>query len=73
VGLLHILTGTLTESYMKCVFELYAKKKLILTAYLNANHWSAVVIIPKQNMVLYLDSLKSLKTDILLLSLIINE
>jgi hypothetical protein len=25
-------------SYMKCSFELYAKKKLILTAYLSANH-----------------------------------
>jgi Ulp1 family protease len=58
---------------MKRVFQLYAKKKLILSAYLGANHWIAVVILLKQKRVLYLDSLKSLKTNISLFSLIINS
>jgi Ulp1 family protease len=60
-------------SYMKRAFQLYAEKKLILSAYLNANHWIPVVILSKQKMVLYLDSLKSLKTYISLFTLIINE
>jgi hypothetical protein len=45
-------------SYMCNAFKLYAKKKSILTAYLSTNHWIAVVIIPKQRKVYYLDSLK---------------
>jgi hypothetical protein len=35
-------------SYIEHAFELYAKKKLILTAYLSANHWIPLVILPKQ-------------------------
>jgi hypothetical protein len=34
-------------SYMKCAFQLYAKNKLILSAYLNDNHWIAVAILHK--------------------------
>jgi hypothetical protein len=44
-------------------FELYAKKNFMLTAYLSMNHWIAVVIVPKQRNVYYLDSLKTVKTD----------
>jgi hypothetical protein len=58
---------------MQCAFKLYAKKKLIVTAYLSKNHWIVVAILLKQQKVYYLDSFKSLKTDITLLSLIINE
>ena len=50
-------------SYMCNAFELYAKKKLILTAYLSTNHWIAVAIISKQQKVYYLDSLKTINTD----------
>jgi hypothetical protein len=35
-------------SYMFNAFKLYAKKNLMLTAYLITNHWIAVVIVPKQ-------------------------
>jgi hypothetical protein len=34
-------------SYMKCAFQLYAKQKLILSAYHIANHSIAVVILSK--------------------------
>jgi hypothetical protein len=36
-----------TLSNMEHGFKLYAKKKLILTAYLSANQWIVVVILPK--------------------------
>jgi hypothetical protein len=38
-------------SYMLNAFKLYAKKNLMLTAYLSMNHWIAVVIVPKQRKV----------------------
>jgi hypothetical protein len=60
-------------SYMKRAFHLYAKRKLILTAYLSANRWIAVAILQKRKRVLYFDSLKSLKNNFSLFSLIINE
>jgi hypothetical protein len=41
-------------------FELYATKDLMLTAYLSMNHWIAVAIVPKQQKVYYLDSLKKI-------------
>jgi hypothetical protein len=58
---------------MCCAFKLYAKKKLILTAYLNRNHWIAVAIVPKQQKVYYPDSLKRVKTDTTPFELIVNE
>jgi hypothetical protein len=60
-------------SYMELALEIYVEKKLIFNAYLSSNHWIAVVILPKQERGLYLDSWKSLRTDISLLLLIINE
>jgi hypothetical protein len=60
-------------SYMHRAFQLYAKKKHILTAYLSRNHWIAVAIIPKQQKVYYLDSFKSIKTDTTLFKQIISE
>jgi hypothetical protein len=47
-------TLALFVSYMLNAFKLYAKKNLMLTAY----PWIAVAIIPKQQKVYYLDSLK---------------
>jgi hypothetical protein len=49
--------------YMCNAFKLYAKKNLMLTAYLSTNHWIAVAIVPKQRKVYYLDSLKTINTD----------
>jgi hypothetical protein len=60
-------------SYMHSAFRLYAKKKLILTAYLSTNHWIVVVIVPKQQKVYYLDSLKRVKTNTTPFEQIINE
>jgi hypothetical protein len=53
---------------MKHAFQLYTKKKPALSAYLSDNHWIAVAILPTQKRVLYHGSLKSLKTDISLLT-----
>jgi hypothetical protein len=47
-------------SYMCNAFKLYAKKNLMLIAYLSTNHWIAVAIVPKQRKVYYLDSLKTI-------------
>ena len=66
-------TLAFSVSYMHSAFRLYAKKKLILTAYLSRNHWIAVAIVPKQQKVYYLDSLKRLKTDTTPFELIVNE
>jgi hypothetical protein len=60
-------------SYMSNAFKLYAKKNLILTAYLSTNHWIAVAIVPKQWKVYYLDSLKIINTDTDPFDRIINE
>jgi hypothetical protein len=54
-------------------FELYATKDLMLTAYLSMNHWIAVAIVPKQQKVYYLDSLKKIYTNTGPFELIINE
>jgi hypothetical protein len=40
-------TLAFSVSYMLNAFKLYAKKNLVLTAYLSTNHWIAVAIIPK--------------------------
>jgi hypothetical protein len=47
-------------SYMCYAFKLYAKRNLMLSAYLSTNHWVEVAIIPKQRKVYYLNSLKQL-------------
>jgi hypothetical protein len=60
-------------SYMLNAFKLYAKKNLMLTAYLSTNHWIAVAIVPKQRKVYYLDSLKKINTNTGPFELIINE
>jgi hypothetical protein len=60
-------------SYMCNAFKLYAKKNLMLTTYLNTNHWIAVAIIPKQRKVYYLDTLKTIDTDTDPVEPIINE
>jgi hypothetical protein len=59
--------------YMLRAFEQYATKDLMLTAYLNTNHWIAMAIVPKQRKVCYLDSLKTINTNTGHLVLIINE
>jgi hypothetical protein len=59
--------------YMLRAFEQYATKDLMLTAYLSANHWIAVAIVPKQQKVYYLDLLKTINTNIGPFELIINE
>jgi hypothetical protein len=56
-------TLAFSMSYMCSAFRLYAKKKLILTAYLSRNHWIAVAIVLKQQKIYYLGSLKRVKTD----------
>jgi hypothetical protein len=56
-------TLSFSVSYMHNAFKLYAKKILMLTAYLSMNHWIAVVIVQKQRKVYYLDSLKTINTD----------
>jgi hypothetical protein len=60
-------------SYMLNVFKLYATKNLMLTAYLSTNHWIAVVSVPKQQKVYYLDSLQKINTNTGPFELIINE
>jgi hypothetical protein len=56
-------TLSFSVSYMLNVFELYATKNLMLTAYLSTNHWIAMAIVPKQRKVYYLDSLKKINTN----------
>jgi hypothetical protein len=60
-------------SYMLNAFKLYAKKNLMLTAYLSTNHRIAVAIVPKQQKVYHLDSLKTINTNTGPFELIINE
>jgi hypothetical protein len=50
-------------SYMRNAFKLYAKKNLMLTAYLSTNYWIAVAIVLNQRKVYYLDSLKTINTN----------
>jgi hypothetical protein len=66
-------TLAFSVSYMLNDFKLYATKDLMLTAYLSTNHWIAVVIIPKQQKVFYLDSLKKINTNTSPFELMINE
>jgi hypothetical protein len=54
-------------------FEQYGTKDLMLTAYLSTNHWIAVVIVPKQRKVYYLDSLKTININTGPFELIIND
>jgi hypothetical protein len=56
-------TVSFSMSYMLNAFEQYATKNLMLTAYLSTNHWIAVAIVPKQQKVYYLDSLKTINTN----------
>jgi hypothetical protein len=53
-------TIAFSVSYMYNAFKLYAKKNLMVTAYLSTNHWIAVAIVPKRQKVYYLDSLKTM-------------
>jgi hypothetical protein len=41
-------TLAFSVSYMLNAFKLYAKKNLMLTAYLSTNCWIAMAIVPKQ-------------------------
>jgi hypothetical protein len=66
-------TLAFSVSYMLNAFKLYATKNLMLTAYLSMNNWIAVAIVPKQQKVYYLDSLKKINTNTGPLELIINE
>jgi hypothetical protein len=54
-------------------FKLYAKKNLMLTAYLSTNHWIAGAIVPKHQKVNYIDSLKTINTNTRPFKQIINE
>jgi hypothetical protein len=66
-------TTTLRVTYMLNAFEQYAIKNLMLTAYLSTNHWIAEAIVLKQRNVYYLDSLKTINTNIVPFELIIKE
>jgi hypothetical protein len=66
-------TVSFSVDYMLRVFEQYATKDLMLTAYLSTNHWIVVAIVLKQRKVYYLDSLKTISTNTGPLELIINE
>jgi hypothetical protein len=66
-------TLAFSMSYMCNAFNLYAKKNLMLTAYLSTNHWIAVAIVPKQHKVYYLDLLKTINIDTDPFERIINE
>jgi hypothetical protein len=66
-------TTTFCVTYMLNALEQYATKNLMLTTYLSTNHWIAVAIVPKQRKVYYLDSLKTINTNIVPFELIINE
>jgi hypothetical protein len=55
--------------YTKRAYQLYAKKRVFISAYNTKSHW----ILLKQNRVLYLDSWKSLETDISHLTKVIDE
>jgi hypothetical protein len=56
-------TLAFSVSYMLNAFKLYAKKNLMLTAYLSTNYWIAVAIVLNQRKVYYLDSLKTINTN----------
>jgi hypothetical protein len=56
-------TLAFSVSSMLNAFKLYAKKNLMLTAYLSTNHWIAVAIVPKQRKVYCLDSLRTIYTN----------
>jgi hypothetical protein len=66
-------TVSFSVDYMLRAFEQYATKDLMLNTYLSMNHWIAVVIVPKQRKVYYLDSLKTINTNTGPFELIINE
>jgi hypothetical protein len=66
-------TLAFSVSYMLNVFNLYATKDLMLTAYLSTNHWIAMAIVLKLRKVYYLDSLKKTNTNTGPFELIINE
>jgi hypothetical protein len=66
-------TTTFCVTYMLNAFEQYATNNLMLTAYLSTHHWIAVAIIPNQRKVYYLDSLKTINTNIAPFELIITE
>jgi hypothetical protein len=66
-------TLAFSVSYMLNAFKLYAKKNLMLTAYLSTNHWIAMAIVLKQRKVYYLDSLKTINTNTDPFERIINE
>jgi hypothetical protein len=57
-------TVSFSVSYMLNVFKQYATKNLMLIAYLSMNHWIAAAIVSKQRKVYYLDSLKTINTNI---------
>jgi hypothetical protein len=65
--------ATFCVTYMLNAFEQYGTKNLMLTAYLSTNHWIAVANVLKQGKVYYLDSLKTINTNIVPFKLIINE
>jgi hypothetical protein len=66
-------TLAFSVSYMLNAFTLYAKKNLMLTAYLSTNHQIAVTIVTKQQKVYYLDSLKTINTNTNPFERIINK
>jgi hypothetical protein len=66
-------TLAFSMSYTCNTFKLYAKNNWMFTAYLSTNHWIAVVIVPKQWKVYYLDSLKTINTYTNPYKRIINE
>jgi hypothetical protein len=56
-------TLAFSVSYMLNAFKLYAKKNLMLTAYLSTDHWIAVATVPKQRKVYCLDSFNIINTN----------
>jgi amino-acid N-acetyltransferase len=61
--------------YVKSVFNHYAKEpdSLIMFAHNTGDHWLLVVVIPKWNNVLYLDSDRSKQRDHSSLKVVINQ
>jgi len=59
--------------YLKKGLRKYAKKEYVMFAYNSGGHWIAFIIIPKWLKVLYLDSNRGRKTDLIGLKPVIDE
>ena len=60
-------------SYLEKSLKKHAKKDYVMFAHNCGVHWIAVIIIPKWQKVLYLDSNRGMKTDLSGLKSVIDE